>query len=614
MPDATASRDARGLCIPDGRLDRAFPWALALLIVVAAGPMLLRFGWVSSNPDWRMHLAFHGMARDAILRGGEYPLWCPYFGGGVPICGHPENPLPSPLAIPSILFGEVAGLKIASLLVWIVGGLGTYLFARRVARIGPVGAGAAAGVLALSAWFPQRLLSGNFNELCFFLFPLILTLFALSIRSAKTSLKQYAFGLGAAALVAVCLIDGKTCNLILGLMLLCLACFETLHAPRDRRWIPLAALAAVLAAAALFAAVKLVPMSVATREFLTGARRPYYHAMDREPVRGFPLWWILKHLVMLEREGGRGSLRYAYHWIGLLPAVCLPLAAILDWRRARGWLAAFAVSALALMGPRSPVDVFQTLRLLPGFHLIMGPAKYFTFPLVFAAAMLCGIAVASLWARAPGRLRRWLAWPLGLIVVGTLIGGDWRVLRGAFDEAPVCPARVKAFYQVRRSEDVLRSRRNPLSDQYLNLLRGVGTIDWNTALRFPERPRARYLITKANRMLANPAYRGEVRGPDAARPPTLRGVSYNRLRVEGARVGDLLVLNQNYHPGWRSRSGRVLNADGLLALQVTAESPDSVEMVFDPATFEIGLAVSLVSVLVAGLWLWREARRGRRRA
>jgi hypothetical protein len=80
--------------------------------------------------------------------------------------------------------------------------------------------------------------------------------------------------------------------------------------------------------------------------------------------------------------------------------------------------------------------------------------------------------------------------------------------------------------------------------------------------------------------------------------------SPNHIVVETdfARDGTV-VVNQNFHAGWRVQGGVLADQGGLLAARVAA-GRRTVSFRFLPTSFLVGLAASLAT-LVYGTWLWR---------
>ena len=72
---------------------------------------------------------------------------------------------------------------------------------------------------------------------------------------------------------------------------------------------------------------------------------------------------------------------------------------------------------------------------------------------------------------------------------------------------------------------------------------------------------------------------------------------------------DILIVNQNYDPGWRTSPPRkVLFVRGLIGVEVT---PQDTEMVFYylPFNFILGLWVSIVGLIAIGWDIFNTVRR-----
>jgi len=76
----------------------------------------------------------------------------------------------------------------------------------------------------------------------------------------------------------------------------------------------------------------------------------------------------------------------------------------------------------------------------------------------------------------------------------------------------------------------------------------------------------------------------------------------------------LLVLTDTYYPGWRAfvdgREEHIVSADYLFRGVPLAAGKHSVEFVYAPDSFRIGLLLSGVTAVaigwVAGMWIWRK--------
>jgi uncharacterized membrane protein YfhO len=75
-----------------------------------------------------------------------------------------------------------------------------------------------------------------------------------------------------------------------------------------------------------------------------------------------------------------------------------------------------------------------------------------------------------------------------------------------------------------------------------------------------------------------------------------------------------LVLTDAFYPGWRAQvdgqSVEILRADYYFRAIYLPQGDHAIEFAYDPTSFRIGLAVSLVSVLaVAGALGWERLRK-----
>src|SRR5262249_6749016 len=81
------------------------------------------------------------------------------------------------------------------------------------------------------------------------------------------------------------------------------------------------------------------------------------------------------------------------------------------------------------------------------------------------------------------------------------------------------------------------------------------------------------------------------------------GTSGYRFRVQTSTTS-LLVVSQIYYPGWRATiSGKrvqVVAANYALTGIPVPAGVHEVRFVFDPGSFKIGLAITILSILMAG--------------
>jgi hypothetical protein len=95
---------------------------------------------------------------------------------------------------------------------------------------------------------------------------------------------------------------------------------------------------------------------------------------------------------------------------------------------------------------------------------------------------------------------------------------------------------------------------------------------------------------------------------------SVRMASYNRLRLDTAGPGPgLVVVSEAFDPGWQAWAGPerlpVHRVDGLVLGIEVPPGAQSIELRYEPPAWRAGLAVSGLSGLLLGLWLWLGRRR-----
>lgn len=596
----------------DDRRRRTPPWlrgdvAVLLGLALAASGFFAPYfrHWHRVNPrdDWLQHAARHAAVRISLRDHGQLPLRTHLFGGGYPTLWNPEDPTLSPFILATLVCGEIAGLKVVGFALYLVGVVGVYLMARGVYGQSRAGAAAAACVLAFSSWTPTRLYKGNLNELYFLCFPLMVWLLARSPgRLSFVVLALLAAGLA---------MDGKLTwfSMMFFLALAAARLCGRQGAKLDLS--PLVRMGALALVVALLAAPKLLPvMDMLSAQGGLGraaiARHFDYYAPETiEAFSAGDVWQVFTRPVV--------GLDYAPSPdnVGLPVALAACAGLVLGgWKLWRDCAIA-ALALLLVMAHHAPLDVFRAFTTLPGFNTFSVPAKYFDFYLVlFIALMVGSLADRGLsWCR--GR-------PSVLAVAGLLLVGvlsfEWLqnqpLLANLFTaELPDLRDRAEPFHQVRGIGMKTTGQRTLHSNNYYNLLRGVGIIDQFTAIPIPAYAEPKFFVDPEDRLHPNPQYRGEAYLlRDNHRVEV--DMTPNRIRLECALAEpDTVVINQNFDRYWRSDRGEVRDRDGLLTLALPAGRHE-VTLSYVPTLLYWGivfLAVGLAALAVVTVLLprWR---------
>jgi len=616
------------------------PWLAGLgAAAVAFGAFMflepdgIRSGDAYRDNDWLSILFFARYLHTSVHEFGQFPLWCPFVGGGYPTVQHPSDGSLTPFAIPVLLLGDCYGVKVNLILLLFAGGLGVFGIARQHLGCGEAGAGFSALAYMAAGWFPSTMLVGYYNLAMFHLAPGILFFLLRSFTRWRAVLP-------AGLLYGLSVFQGSMGVVTTGLFAGVLTLGSCVRRPAGRWSLtarPLASLAVVLAIAVGVGAVRFVGL-----HDLTG-RGTYSHAEERAAAGYNPdrlgqekdhFYTGVGHFLAAavtnvprtatyDPAGMPVEDEYAHLGIPWLALLLFPVSAVLLGRRFAPWLAAGAVFLTLSFGPNSPLDLYGCLIWpLPPLRSISQFYKYTNYFVLLVVALGSGAAVGRLIAgRGRDRWQRWLGLALfvGLLPFavssGTLFAQLFR------HELPELQ-RHEQFHQVGVSRipadqtmrNAYRERaRHPSLVEYYNLARNLGTIPWYADIYLDENAVPAVVVdpeTGAERRRDD--YRGEawIEGEGSVRRWTLRA---NTIEVEvDARPGDRLVINQNHHEGWRSDRGPVITHEGLLGVDLDERFSGDVRLRFRPRALMVWMGVSMVVTLLTGLgwtaWVVRDRR------
>ena len=587
-----------------------WPWLIVglLLATMLYAPVFLNFDFMNLDDDAMRVYQFFGIARESILDFHEIPVRTFYLGGGFPVLSHPEFPLGNPMLIPVLLFGEVKGMKIHNGLAFAVAFWGMFWFARRILRLGRVPAFFAGMLLCFCGMYPLQLDGGDYEYRYFLYFPLLLGSTILASRDSR-------WIAAAALLLAVMLTDGSmtaaSIAFFLGVYALC-ASFGFEKGRLACSWRPIGAWAAVAALALGLTMFRVLPALMFLGEARPGARSYTGRELDifdtslgdflpslfgNDPVFGaFHLGGFVGVLALI------GLLAYGRRWLRLLVAAGI----------------AFWLCSATLVRP----DLFHLLWHLPFFGSMVRPGDYFFFYLGFTVILLAAGALQPL-ANAPWKLPAALA-SVVIIVAATapVFLKSTNALAEVHGHRVPDRPRVAAFHTV--ANDFFPGQHGQAwkwdadyPNHYLWFLQGFGPREWavNYTNRTAAVPRCRLAGgLGAWRFEESPAYQGEVFFDNPANRVRLVRVTGSTVtaNVRLATPGRLIV-NQNHDPRWQSDHGVLVNADGLLGIDLDSPGEYRIHLTYRPWDFYIGLAVSLASLVVVCRLGLRRPRAARQR-
>ncbi len=569
---------------------------------------LLRNLNISCRGDWDYFSHLYEVASVTTFEYAQLPLWNPYSGGGLPLIGNPQSGFPSPIFFVTSLFGVLPGLKISVWLHTFLGLWGNWLLAGQLGIRGPARFAPPVIFMFSSAW-ALHIAEGHIVWLPAAIIPLLVLGYLKGLDDAR-------WLVFAAACQSTMVYEGGT--YVLGYGLVFLGIYALGLGVQSRSWRPLLALIAVNLVAAGLSAPKLLPVL----QLLGGHPRL---AGAAESVS-----WDQLIGSLIDRDGSLAMIEINCY-LGLLVAVLY----ILSLFRVKGqfplMVASLSLLAVAI-GNFAGWAPWTLLHALPFFRNFQCPTRVLIV-FCFSASILVGLLLGQRDQKEPV----WMPYLVWLMVIGIAAdlfslgsgilgetakpmqvsflrfdGGPrklenpaqlYRVLPGDSAGIARSVASMHAPFSQTRVPGLLRFAHGGWSDQYPHLLHNCGVVDAYETVPFDRHARA----------AGDPDYSGEyylaMPGNGAV---SLVKWSPNKFVYHVALKKDnILVINQNYWPGWRTSQGVLKSFEGMLSVDLKAGEYD-LSVNYLPGGFLVGVAIFLASLAAALFFVATNARSARR--
>ena len=585
------------------------------LSAAATWPVFQRLDYWGRG-DWDQHLFYQAVPRHTLLAYRQWPLWNPWYCGGMVMLANPQSRFLSPTFGLVLWLGPVAGVKAEIAFHCALCLLGGVVLARQFGLCHGA-ALAAAAAYGLCTMFAQGLAEGMTWLLACAYVPWALAFF---LRSLRGEGRGTVLGWALACACAWVLMFFNGGAYPLAWTAFTTALYALLHGlgrgrPRLGRLAkPIGVVVLVSAMTFALAAVKLAPCLA------------YMHAHPRRVSdrSGYSLSGLATCLVA--RPGGIQAQRgtSATLWSGATwtreenasyvgaAALALALVGLVAAGR-RHWRLGVVLGVLLWLslGSLPAVSLWDGLRRCPVFDS-MRVAQRARLLAMVCVALFTGFGVQALLRR--GRFGKGLAGALLVVLVADLLRANACIYSRTFVVPPAQPKRSGEFMQISKLDDVDASQfldglgplaKRTLSMLYPAFLCNLGTVDALESAATRRRPRP------SNR----PSYRGEAFVLGTEGQARIVEWSPNRVVVEAELTSQgQVVLNQNHSAGWRTQAAgsgaRWVN--GFVGCDA-GPGRHRVTFTYAPASAAWGLWISAASaaVAVAALALARRRHRGR---
>lgn len=517
-----------------------FPLFLPLFSYISTGQD------VHLNDDMMQEYLRHGIFRHSMLEYKRFPLWSPYIGGGYPLYAHPHDAsMILPLGLSVLLFGEVVGIKINILIIYLCGIFGMYFYAKKIFSPYKYAVFLSTLIYAVSPYFLRTVYDGNYNELFVFMFPAILFLYEKG--------KINSVWLLISSLLMVSLVFFGKFYLLYSLLILFFFVFiDIIRINKKEKTVnykPLIYFGIFISLLACFSLVKLVPMYnliMKTIFFETRTTAEYF------------------------------KLKYFYILVTFLISLSIGKGYILLIQFLKKYLhprtKVFAIIKLSciflvLFFLYNAFFETQALSKQPGaryleFRVLEPPVQTEEFYQTNTLGMNRDTPRTE-------HSQEYLNFRRG---IGTI---DW------YDGGITIKTNLTC-----------KSIKPPCSDASSLPLSSLPAAYPNV--------QPKYFITETDDQILNPEYKGEVYIIEGEGEITNFKVEPNRLKVFFTANSPLtIVINQNYDSDWKSNKGIIQNYNGLLSIKTEILGNDELLLVYSPKIFYISLFISVISLILA---------------
>jgi len=524
--------------------------------------------------DWDYNLLQVSVATDSIVKYRQLPLWNPYHCGGNVMIADPQGTSISPLQLATTMFKPVHAVKIAIVLTLLIGLLGSYRLSKHM-MTGVYGPYLSSIAYMGAGVFYMHIAEGHVTWLSMCWLPWAFYFFLKSNEDLK-------YTVFSAAATAMIILGGNVyLAFYTSLFLALYALLNSLINPGKISMRPYQSLVLVFLLTALFAAVKIVPVL----EFYTS---DYYSDVRTYNSGGFTVSGLFDSL--LNRNQGlshhMAGLRNSNLWpnygayMGAIPLVLAALGVFTSRKRTWPLAVALFFFAILALANNSTINLWGLLHDIPVFSSFRRPAR------MILVVAFCISVFAGLGLKDVERKSRLLALLLVFVVLADLTSVNGRLMKSV--SAVNVPGRVAGEFQQVGSGSRIKGSH---SGMYLSYLSNKGTVDCYRAVSLPIKAKP-----GGGRLYLGEAY---IVGSTGAAKITSFTNNAVEVAVDSQSPG-LLVLNQNYYPGWKSDAGDVKSYNGLISVPVD-QSNRTVHFFFQPTSFYLGFAISILTVAAVGV-------------
>lgn len=537
----------------------------------------------------------------AVLKYHEFPLWNPYYGGGIPWAGIIWNPNISPFSLLIILFGHLIAIKIYLMIVFILSAVGMYLMLKKIMRLSDTSSFLSSILYVSSLWFAGRFVSGNYLEFCNTLIPLSIFLFYCVMKRSFLG-----FFMPILLLFQIGAFGKQDVFICMGFQLLFILFYRNEFSNNIKQ-------IGFIYGISVFIYLCLISPKLI----------PYYEINNLNVSnlnQGYITGLNFNELIKSIKATSRLTFYHDTIGIGKYALIISLFAFIVSNKKSIGLGIILLIGTILTFGPHTPF--YKFLKVFPILSTVNSFAKYFNGIILFALCGLFAISIDSISNKIHKRniinnkdlINLIFILLITTVIIIPLFRTSNRIYSKGFNVNPKTFVQNN-FYNISEKRWVgsiskyrTPNNKNVKINTYYNLLRNRGIITWYGNFVFPEYAEPKYIIDSAGVLELNNNYHGEyycinnseivVECDISDYKTTFNTIS---LLIGENFSGEKLIFNTNYNSGWISDHGNVLNYKGLLAVDLKNIDINNLnlKLKFRDKYFEVG-----VIIFILGLVFW----------
>jgi len=288
-----------------------------------------------------------------------------------------------------------------------------------------------------------------------------------------------------------------------------------------------------------------------------------------------------------------GKVPWAWHeygaYIGIIPLL-LFLLSFLYYKKL--WpLQVTSIVLLALTFGKT-LPFWNLLRKFPYLDNLHGPSR-FIMPFIFLLAIISSITLSKFEKKNIKYKKFNISKIISLLIIIfifiDLLLVSYPILQNMFSKESINidSSQYPNFIQVLSSDKYV--------SQYPNFLQNLGTVNCYERIH----PQIRVTPQVIDDGTLIETFKGDAYYPELNKTAEITSFSPNKLTIKvNIEKPTLLVINQNYLPGWKAKGKTVGSYNGLIAAEVT-ENDKEVNFYYLPNSFIIGLIVSIITLVLS---------------